>query len=58
MTTKKLTRHQTHWAKFLSGFKVVIFYIPDKENQKTDSQTCCPNNLPSDNNDNWQQHLL
>ena len=45
MTTKKLTKRQSHWADFLSGFNFVIFYTPDKENQKANLLTRCPNNL-------------
>ena len=36
MTTKKLTRRQARWAKFLSAFNFVISYTPGKENQKAD----------------------
>ena len=58
MTTKKLTRRQACWAEFLSGFNFLISYILGKENQKADSLTRRPNDLPSDDNDDWQQHLL
>ena len=58
MTIKKLIRHQARWAKFLSGFNFVISYIPGKENQKADSLTRRPNDLPSDDNDDRQRHLL
>ena len=58
MTTKKLTRRQARWAEFLSGFNFVISYTPGKENQKADSLTRCPNNLPSSENDDCQQHQL
>ncbi len=58
MTTKKLTRRQACWVEFLSEFNFVISYTPSKENQKVDSLTRRPNNLPSDDNDNRQQHLL
>ena len=38
LTTKKLIRHQAHWAEFLSGFNIIIFYSTlSKENQKIDS---------------------
>ena len=53
MTTKKLTRRQVCWAEFLSGFNFVISYIPGKENQKADLLTYCPNDLPSDDNNDW-----
>ena len=58
MTTKKLTRRQARWAEFLSGFNFVISYTPGKENQKADSLTRRPNDLPSDDNDDRQQYLL
>ena len=58
MTTKKLTKHQACWAEFLSEFNFIISYTPGKENQKVDSLTWRPNNHPSDNNDDCQQHLL
>lgn len=35
-----------------------MFYIPRKENQKVDSFTVCPNNLPIDDTNDCQQHLL
>ncbi len=52
MTTKKLTKRQACWAEFLSEFNFVISYIPGKENQKADSLTRRPNDLPSDDNNN------
>ena len=58
MTTKILIRRQAHWAGFLLGFNFVIFYIPDKENQKADSLICRPNDLPSDDNNDQQRYLL
>ena len=58
MTTKKLTRLQAHWAEFLSGFDLVISYTPGKENQKADSLTRHPNDLPLNMDDDRQQHLL
>lgn len=58
MTTKKLTRRQACWAEFLSGFNFVISYSPGKGNQKADSPTRRPNDLPSDENDDRQQHQL
>lgn len=58
MARKKLTKCQIHQAKFLSGFNFNIFYIPDKENQKPDLPTYCPNNLLSDDNNNCKQYLL
>ena len=39
MTTKKLSRRQARWAKFLSGFNFVISYTPGRENRKADSLT-------------------
>ncbi len=58
MTTKKLIRCQACWAEFLSEFNFVISYTPDKENQKADSLTRRPNDHPSDDNDDCQQHFL
>ena len=58
MTTKKLTRRQACWAEFLSGFNFVISYTPGKENQKADSLTRRPNDFPSSENDDRQQHQL
>ena len=58
MTIKKLTRRQACWTEFLSEFNFVISYISGKENQKADSLTCRPNNLPIDNTNDRQQHLL
>ncbi len=58
MTTKKLTRRQAHWAEFLSEFNFVISSTPGKENQKADSLTRRPNDFPSDDNNDCQQHLL
>ena len=58
MTTKKLTRRQARWAKFLSGFNFVISYTPGKENQKADSLTRRPNDFPSSENNDCQQHQL
>ena len=52
MTTKKLSRRQTRWAEFLSGFNFVISYTPDRENGKTDSLTYRPNDCPADDQDN------
>lgn len=50
MTTKKLTRRQAYWAKFLSGFNFINFYIQDKIYQKEDLLTRFLNNLLKDNN--------
>ena len=58
MTTKKLTRRQARWAEFLSGFNFVISYTPGKENQKADSLTRRPNDFPSSENNDRQQHQL
>ena len=58
MTTKQLIRRQACWAEFLLGFNFVISYTPGKENQKADSLTHRPNDLPSDDNNDWQQQLL
>ena len=58
MTTKKLIRRQVCWAEFLSEFNFVISYTPGKENQKADSLTRCPNDHPSDDNNDCQQYLL
>lgn len=44
ITTKKLTRHQACWAKFLSKFNFIINYIADKNNIKANAFTYCPNN--------------
>ena len=55
---KKLTRCQTCWAEFLSGFNFVISYTPSKENQKADLLIRCPNDLPSSENNNCPQHQL
>ena len=51
MTTKKLSRRQTRWAEFLSGFNFLIFYTPDRENGKADLFTCCPNDCPANDHD-------
>lgn len=51
-------RRQAHLAECLSRFNFIISYIPDKENQKADLLTQRPNDLPSDNNEDFQQHLL
>lgn len=58
ITTKKLTRPQACWAKFLSKFNFVIFYIPNKENQKADLLTRRKNNFLFNNNNDYQQYLL
>ena len=58
MTTKKLTKYQACWAKFLSRFNFIISYTPGKKNQKVDSLIRRPNNLFSDDNNDQQQHLL
>ena len=58
MTTKKLTKRQARWAKFLSCFNFVISYIPGKENQKANSLTCRLNNLSSSENNDYQHHQL
>ena len=58
MTTKKLTRRQACWVEFLLRFNFVIFYITDKENQKADLPIRHLNDLPSDDNNDWQQHSL
>ena len=34
MTTKKLTRYQVYWVKFLSKFNFIISYIAGKDNAK------------------------
>ena len=39
MTTKKPTRRQAHWAKFLFRFNFVISYTLDKDNTKTNALT-------------------
>ncbi len=54
ITTKKLSRRQARWAKFLSGFIFVIFYTPDRENRKANSLTYQPNDYPADDYDNRQ----
>ena len=46
MTTKKLTRHQTCWAKFLSRFNFIISYTVSKNNAKADILTWCSNDSP------------
>lgn len=58
MTMKKSMRHQACQAEFLSRLNFIILYIPDKKNQKTDSLIYCQNDLFSNNNNDWQQHLL
>ena len=58
ITTKKPTRCQACWAKFLSGFNFVISYTSGKKNQKTYSLTYHLNNLLLNNNIDWQQYLL
>ena len=54
ITTKKLSRRQARWAKFLSGFNFVIFYTPHRENGKADSLTCRPNDCLADDHDDRQ----
>lgn len=51
MTTKKLLRWQVYWAKFLSRFNFVIFYILSKENIKINSLTRQPNDCLIDDKD-------
>ena len=58
MTTKKLIRRQARRAELLSGFNFIIFYTPDKENQKTDLLIRYPNNLLLSKNNDRQQHQL
>ena len=58
ITRKKLTGRQVYWAEYLSGFKFVIFYIPDKENQKANLLICCSNNFLLSENDDCQQRQL
>ena len=58
ITIKKLTKCQACWAEFLFYFKFVIFYIPERENQKIYLLTRCSNNLPLSENDDCQQHQL
>ena len=58
ITTKKLSRRQACWAKFLLGFNFVISYTPGRENRKADSLTRRPNDCPADDHDDRQQHLL
>ena len=53
MITKKLTRRQARWVEFLPEFNFVISYISNKENQKANSLTYYPNDLPSDDNNDW-----
>ena len=52
MTSKKITRYQACWTKFLSKFNFIISYILDKKNQRVDLLTHCPNDLSSDDNNN------
>ncbi len=54
MTTKKLSRRQTRWAEFLSGFNFVISYTLGRENGKADSLTCQLNKCLADDHNNWQ----
>ena len=54
MTTKKLSRRQACWAKFLSGFNFVISYTLGRENGKTDSFTRRSNDYPADDHDDRQ----
>ena len=51
MTTKKLSKRQVCWAKFLSRFNFIIFYTPDRENRKADSFTRPPNDWLADDQD-------
>ena len=39
MTTKKLSKWQAYWAKFLSQFNFVIFYTPGRKNRKANLLT-------------------
>lgn len=54
ITTKKLTRRQTCWAKFLSGFNFVISYTLGKNNGKADALICWPNDSLANNYNDWQ----
>ena len=54
MTTKKLSRQQTHWVEFLSELNFVISYIPGRENGKTDSFIFWPNDCSADDHNDWQ----
>ena len=47
MTTKKHSKWQARWAKFLSRFNFVISYIQNRKNRKADSITCQLNNCPA-----------
>ena len=58
MSTKKLTRRQARWAKFLSEFNFVITYRPGKKNEKADALTRRPNDKPQNEEDERQQHQL
>lgn len=40
MTTEKLCRRQTCWAKFLEEFNFVISYTLGRKNGKTDLFSC------------------
>ncbi len=58
MTTKKLSRQQVRWTKFLSRFNFDISYTPGWENRITDLLTCWPNNYLVNDHDDLQQNLL
>ena len=58
MITKQLSRQQTRWVEFLSGFNFVISYTPGRENRKADSLTRRLNDCPADDYNDRQQHLL
>ena len=58
MTTKKLSRQQACWAEFLSRFNFVISYTLGRKNEKADLLTHQPNDCPTNNHDDQQQHLL
>lgn len=46
MTTKKLSRRQARWAKFLSYFNFKIDYRPGRQGTKPDALTRRPGDLP------------
>lgn len=58
MTTKKLTRRQICWSKFLSRFNFIIYYTIEKNNAKTDILIYWPNNSHANNYNDWQKFLL
>lgn len=58
ITTKKLTKRQACWGKFLSGFNFISYYTLSKKNQKIDSLTRYLIDLLLDSNDDHQHYLL